>query len=173
MKYIEAISRNWILSLIPTEGLDDNARTTIVLNQVAYDSAIAAFEEEQAEVVKKLKPEGFDEKMQRFALALGVREATTDEERKKAEELKEDPEFPAFKERYDEVDRRAVEARRKALDTRELEVCEYPLRDALPAISRVLPVGVKRTMRRLDGAQFEADNQEIFTWVAAIALKQK
>ena len=131
MKYIEAISRNWILSLIPAEGLDDNARTTIVLNQVAYDSA----------------------------LALGVREATTDEERKKAEELKEDPEFPAFKERYDEVDRRAVEARRKALDTRELEVCEYPLRDALPAISRVLPVGVKRTMRRLDGAQFEADNR--------------
>ena len=91
MKYIEAISRNWILSLIPAEGLDDNARTTIVLNQVAYDSAIAAFEEEQAEVVKKLKPEGFDEKMQRFALALGVREATTDEERKKAEELKETP----------------------------------------------------------------------------------
>ena len=50
MKYIEAISRNWILSLIPAEGLDDNARTTIVLNQVAYDSAIAAFEDRKSVV---------------------------------------------------------------------------------------------------------------------------
>ena len=68
---------------------------------------------------------------------------------------------------------------RRAAETKEYDVCEYPLRDHLPAIAAVLPVGGSQKPPRdgeeapRDGEEVKPiDNQQLFAWVAEIAHKQ-
>lgn len=174
MKYIEAVSRINILSLVPAEGLDDEARAAVTLNIVSSEGAVAAFEEEMRKVADKYKSKGFDDKMGRFALAITPPEKPTEKQAKEIKKLQADPDFEVFRKEYEEVDRKYVEARRQALETRELEVCEYPLKPHLAAISRVLPAGGKVTQRKADGSvDREIDNQAVFVAVVAIASKQQ
>lgn len=174
MKYIEAVNRHAVLSLVPGEGLDDEARVAITLNIVSYERAIAAFDEELAKAAEKFKGEGFNERMAAFALAVEPPEKPSEEQAKKIEELREDPGFEAFRKEYEDVSRQYVEARRQAMEARELKVCEYPLMKHLPAISRVLPSGGKVTQHRADGSDDrQIDNQAIFAGVVGIASKHK
>lgn len=175
MKYIEAVSRINILSLVPVEGLDDEARAAVTLNIVSCEGAVAAFEEEMRKVADKYKSKGFDDKMAKFGLAIAPPEKPTEKQTKEIKKLRADPDFEAFCKEYEDVDRKYVEARRQAMETRELEVCEYPLtKQHLAAISRVLPAGGKVTQRKADGSvDRELDNQAVFVAVVAIAHKQK
>lgn len=174
MKYIEIINRNNILSLVPAVGLNDEARAAITLNIVYYEQAISAFEEEMRKAADKLKNKGFDEKLDKFHLAIFPPEKPTEEQKKQIEELRADPAFEPFRKKYDEVNRQYNEVRNKAMQTRELEVCECPLMEHLPAISRVLPAGGKVTRLKDDGTiDYEIDNQQLYTLVAQVAVNQK
>ncbi len=182
MKVDEALVRRDILALVPLAELDAAVRTTVTLDVVAYGSVARAFEEEMAEVLQKLKPEGFDERLEKFAAAVekpATDEQLTEEQLRKIEELKADADFPAFREEYDKVTADYVAARRRAAETKEYDVCEYPLRDHLPAIAAVLPVGGSQKPPRdgeeapRDGEEVKPiDNQQLFAWVAEIAHKQ-
>lgn len=174
MKYIEAVNRHAVLSLVPGEGLDDEARVALTLNIVSYERAISAFDEDLSKAAEKFKGEGFNERVAKFSLAVDPPEKPTEEQTKKIEELKADPDFEAFSKEYEDVSRQYVEARRQAMEARELEVCEYPLMKHLPAISHVLPAGGKVTQHKADGSvDREIDNQAIFAGVVDIASKQK
>lgn len=173
MKYDDIITRISTLNYIPVVGLDDEARATVTLNVVAYEKAIADFEQMMSEAKNKLKGKGFDDKMAKFGLAITPPKDQTEEQTKEIEALKADPDFDAFRKEYEEWEQRAKTARKKAEEEHDIEVRDFPLAKHLAAISRVLPAGGKMTLHAPDGSDIEISYQSIFYWVAELASKQK
>lgn len=136
MKYSEVFEKQGILRNIPLESglkVSSALAAKIILMRVAYDKEVKSFEDDMQEVLKAIKPEGFDERSGKFA-----RMEATD---KKAALLKEwedngkegdAPEAPTMeeladaeslrsgKETYDkeleELNAKYMEARRQKLD---------------------------------------------------------
>lgn len=168
MKYKEIIARRNIISLVPAVGLDDEARAVLTLNLVAYEKAIADFNKTMEEVREKLKGEGFDEKLDKFHLAINPTEKPSEEQTKQIEELRADPEFEPFRKEHEEWMKSVDAAWKKAVEERDIKIHEYPIMKHLPAISRVLPAG--KCYGEGEGAP---DNQEIFSAIVDIAYQQK
>ncbi len=174
MKYIDIIARINTMNYIPAVGLEDEARATIALNVVSYEEAIVAFEEEMRKTSEKLKGKGFDDKLNKFRMAITPPKEPTEEQASQIEKLRADPGFEAFRKEFQKWEQRSKAARKKAEEERDIEVHEYPIKEHLAAISRVMPAGSTVMLRKGDGSGYdELDYQTVFTWVVEIASKQK
>ncbi len=151
------------LNLIPLKNLSQATRVKVVRASIEYDKAVADFRKECDEGLKKLKPEGFDEKMAKYAAALNP----TPDNREEADKQKAEEGFKEFKAEYDKVD----------ADYRELisKLAEEPIYTANPPaftdadfedIAATLPSGDVTTITR-DGQTSEVGNDSILAHIIA------
>lgn len=160
----EAARKVGALNLIPLKNLSQATRVKVVRASIEYDKAVVDFRKECDEGLKKLKPEGFDEKMAKYAAALNP----TADNREEAEKQKAEAGFETFKAEYDKVE----------ADYRELisKLAEEPIYTANPPaftdadfedIAATLPSGAATTITR-DGKTSEVDNDSILGHVMAM-----
>lgn len=91
MKNVEVINLSALVSALPTtiegKSLDPDTKAKLIILKYHYEKASLAFEDEMQEELKKLKPEGFDDRLQKIQQAENVIA-----EKKKYDEWKEDDE---------------------------------------------------------------------------------
>lgn len=139
MKLREAISKMGLVHAIPTIAqnksgqsvkMDSSTHSSVILARVSYDKAFADFQEKAREVLKGLKPEGYDEREQKISRmreidrrAKAAKEwngegeepaMPTKEELKEADEIR--PTEEAFKKETDELNEQFIAAQEKILD---------------------------------------------------------
>lgn len=123
MKWAEAASRANLLANVPLKGLDGKSTADIILLRVAYDRKADELRDFMADVARKLKPEGYDDRAQRVARMEDVERrqeeggdhAPTPEELAEAEETRKTALETHERERQ-ELETRFQEAQRKKMD---------------------------------------------------------
>lgn len=161
MKINDVQTKANITAMIPKAQLPQSTRVNVVLNQTAYEKTLDAFRSDLEDTLKRIKPEGFDEKLQKFQVTTKLESELTDEERKKCEELKKEPDYAEFKETLDKVNSDYAEAQKKVVDDTEYEVKERAYTGAdLEAIATALPSGGTTTVK-LNGKDTAVPNDEL------------
>ena len=161
MKINDVQTKGNITAMIPKENLPQSTRINVVLNQTAYEKALEKFKGDLDDTLKRIKPEGFDDKLQKFFVTTKLESELTDEEKKKCEELKADPDYAEFKETMDKVNSDYSEAQKKIIEENDYDVKERAYSDAdLEAIATVLPSGGTTTVK-LNGKDTSVPNDEL------------
>ncbi len=172
MKLNDIIIRSRALGAIRKAELTSATRLKVVMNEIEYGRHIDAYVKDQQELLKKLKPEGFDEKGQKFAPVFKeykAGEQPTEEEKKKIEELKADPEYAQFCEINDRVTKEFNEACAKLADERDYDVAEQSFDDAdLESITAALPSG---EVAKVNGVDIPAD--EVLAFIVRTTVDQR
>lgn len=114
------------LSLIPLHKAEKELRRKVIRAVIEYEKISKAYEADLKEALDKLKPEGFDERLQKYAAAINP----TDKNRDEADRQAADAGFVPFKEEYDRV-----LAEWRELDAEMSRENDYGLSDAVPAFS--------------------------------------
>lgn len=113
MKNIEVINLSVLVSALPTvidgKTLDSDTKAKLIILKYHYEKANQSFEDEMQEELKKLKPEGFDDRLQKIQQA---EKAIAD--KKKFDEWKEGDEG----EKPTEPSKAVLEEAKKTLDNR-------------------------------------------------------
>lgn len=142
MKINEIDIRTRVTAMIPKEHLPQDVRVKTVLNQTSLEKAADKFREDIKDALEHIKPEGFDEELQKFNLTTRPESELSEEEKKKAEELRNDPDYASFKEKLEKVDSDYAEAQKKIIEENEYDVSLRPYTDAdLAAIAGAIPSG--------------------------------
>ena len=110
--------RQTVLSLIPLHKAEKELRRKVIRAVIEYEKISKAYERDINEALDKLKPEGFDERLQKYAAAINP----TDKNREEG--------FAPFKEEYDRV-----LAEWRELDAEMSRENDYDLSAAVPAFS--------------------------------------
>lgn len=141
MKYSEVFEKQGVLRNIPLEFNGVKVRSElaakIILMRVAFDKEIRSFENDMQEALKAMKPEGFDERSDKFVKMEDTDrkaellkewedngkkgdspEAPTKEELEAAEEIRHGKE--AYEKELAELNDKYMEARRQKLDEESL-----------------------------------------------------
>ena len=161
MKINDVQTKANITAMIPKAQLPQSTRVNVVLNQTAYEKTLDTFRGDLEDTLKRIKPEGFDEKLQKFYVTTKPESELTDEERKKCEELKADPEYADFKETLDKVNSDYAEAQKKVTEDNDYDVKERPYTESdLEAIATALPSGGTTTVK-LNGKDTAVPNDEL------------
>lgn len=114
------------LSLIPLHKAEKELRRKVIRAVIEYDKISEAYKRDINGALEKLKPEGFDERLQKYAAAINP----TEENRKEADRQAADAGFAPFKEEYDHV-----LAEWRELDAEMSRENGYDLPAAVPAFS--------------------------------------
>ena len=114
------------LSLIPLHKAEKELRRKVIRAVIEYDKISKAYKRDIDGALEKLKPEGFDERLQKYAAAINP----TEENRKEADRQAADAGFGPFKEEYDHV-----LAEWRELDAEMSRENDYDLPAAVPAFS--------------------------------------
>lgn len=161
MKIKDIEIRSNVTAMIPKENLKQTTRVKVVLNQTAYEKGMEKFRSDIEETLKRIKPEGFDDKFKKFQLTTKIASEMTEEELNLADELRKDAEYAAFKDALDKVESDYAEAQKKIIDENDYAVNERKYTDdELADIASVLPEGGK-TVVRLQGKETPVSNGEI------------
>lgn len=123
VKWAEAASRANLLANVPLRGLDGKALADIILLRVAYDRKADELREFMADVARKLKPQGYDDRASQVARMEEVERRSkapegdlpTPEELAEAEETRKNVLQEHERERQ-ELEARFQEAQRKKMD---------------------------------------------------------
>lgn len=151
------------LNLIPLKNLSQATRVKVIRASVEYDKVLGDYQKECEAVLNKLKPEEFDERVQKYAAALNP----TADNLEEAEKQRAEEGFDEFKAEYDKVE----------ADYRELisKLAEEPIYTANPPaftdadfedIAATLPSGDVTTITR-DGQTSEVGNDSILAHIIA------
>lgn len=116
--------RQTALSLIPLHKAEKELRRKVIRAVIEYEKISKAYERDINEALDKLKPEGFDERLQKYAAAINP----TDKNRDEADRQAADAGFTPFKEEYDRV-----LAEWRELDAEMSRENDYDLSAAVPA----------------------------------------
>lgn len=161
MKINDIEIRSNVTAMIPKENLKQSTRVKVVLNQTAYEKGIEKFRSDIEETLKRIKPEGFDEKLQKFHITTRPESELSEEEKKKAEELRNDPDYASFKEKLEKVDSDYAAAQKKIIEENDYKVKERAYTDdELSDIASALPEGGKTTVK-VRGNDTPMNNGEI------------
>lgn len=148
MKINEVQTKANITAMIPKAQVPQSTRVNVVLNQTAYEKTLETFRSDLEATLKRIKPDGFDEKLQKFSVTTKPESDLKEDELKKCEELKKDPEYPDFKTMLDKVNGDYAEAQKKINEENDYEVKERAYSDAdLEAIASALPSGETTTVK--------------------------
>ena len=161
MKINDIEIRSNVTAMIPKDSLKQTTRVKVVLNQTAYEKGIEKFRSDIEETLKRIKPEGFDEKLQKFSLTTRLEDSLSADEKIEADKLRHDPDYAAFKEQLDKVESDYAEAQKKIIDENNYVVNERAYTDEeLADIASVLPEGGK-TVVKVRGTDTPMNNGEI------------
>lgn len=160
----EASRKVGALNLIPLKNLSQATRVKVIRASVEYDKVLGDYQKECEAVLNKLKPEEFDERMQKYAAALNP----TADNREEAEKQRAEEGFKEFKAEYDKVD----------ADYREIisKLAEEPIYTANPPsftdadfedIAKEYPSGGQTELVRNDDTKM-VGNDEILANIIAI-----
>jgi hypothetical protein len=132
----EATQRLNILSVVPVAKLKQSTRIKIIRAQVELEKVNTAFQSDLQEGLKKLKPEGFDDRYQKYAEAIEGKDTDAAKEQAEAEG------FEDFKAEYEKVDSEYRELYNKSF-TEQRYSCNVPMfNDAeLEDFANALPAG--------------------------------
>lgn len=93
MTYAEALNKHALVGAIELmangKRLEKSTAATVMMLKVSFDKIAYEFNDKMKEIVKGLKPEGFDERQRNFAKMqeINSKENATEEEKKEVEEL--------------------------------------------------------------------------------------
>lgn len=151
MKIAEIDARMFVLNLVPKEKLHQKTRVTVVINQAAYEKAINEYCADCESALKGLKPEGFDEKVNKYFLTTKDAATMTSDELKQAEELRKDAGYAEFKDTLDKVDSDYAKAQEKINEDSDYTVKERAFDDDdFVDFASALPSGEKTKFKRGD-----------------------
>lgn len=159
----EASRKIGALNLIPLKTLAQATRVKVVRASIEFEKAIESYRKECDEGLKKLKSEGFDERMQKYAAALNP----TDENREQAEKQRAEEGFAEFKVEHDKVDSDYRELVKNLAEDAPYDVNPPAFSDAdFEDIAASLPSGATTQMTR-DGETVEVPNDQILGHIIA------
>jgi hypothetical protein len=157
----EATQRLNTLGLIDLTKVAQATRVKIIRSQVDYEKIMTLMQNDIQEGLKKIKPEGFDEQLQKFAPIVNPSEETADQ----VEGLKADKEYKKFQETYDKVQGEYSELYTK-IATENTYASNAPefTEDDLLEIATALPAGEETELK--DGNKVA--NHDILKAVVAV-----
>lgn len=147
----EAIQKLDALSMIPRQELSQETRVKIIGAKVAYNNINTKFQEEVQECLKELKPEGFDEQLQKYGNPADYKGDFN-------------ADFNEYKEAYGKVEADLIELQQNLAKEAKYEVCTPKFSDAdFVDIARVIPSGGKTMVR-----ESEVPNDDILYYLMSV-----
>lgn len=163
IKVNEASQKIGALNLIPLKSLTQATRVKVVRASIEYEKALEGYRKECDEGLKKLKPEGFDERAQKYAAALNP----TADNREQAEKQRAEAGFDEFKAEFDKVDADHRELVKKIAEDVTYDANPPAFTDAdFEDIAASLPSGATTQLTR-DGETVEVSNDQILGHIIA------
>jgi uncharacterized protein (UPF0335 family) len=156
----ELQTRLRVISFIPESKVSQSTRFKIIRYQVAVEKLLKEVQEDIQEAVKKIKPEGFDEKYQKYVEALEGKDTDVAKEQAESEGFKE------FKAEYDKVNGEFVKLSEDFnSEKRSVDIPEFTDADLLDILS-ALPSG-ETTKAKVDNKEIDISNDELAHTIVA------
>jgi hypothetical protein len=149
LTFNEAQVRSNILKFIPKNKVSQATRIKLIRYEVALEKLLKSVSDDVQEGIKKIKPEGFDERFQKYAEAIEGKDTDLAKEQEQSEGYAE------FKEEFEKVNSEFSELQKKFLQENKTETnipafTDDDLLDILQALPSGETVEVKQNEQDLN-----------------------